>query len=151
MLFLSFAFCSVLAHSPADAEEPVQTTKTVETTEPDLPVDESIKVSITPLQVSSLVDRMMEPVTIKVRCPEAARAQLFFVAVDAPYGGKVIDKPRLIGSDLKPEDGLTVRWSDKLTAQYIKVYAVVRKKGASSDVRSKTIDLAVGGARLDRP
>jgi hypothetical protein len=115
---------------PAPAPQP---------TELDLPVDESIKVTVEPVQVSNLVDRVMETATVSVKCPTALSAQVFVVPVDAPYGGRALEKPRLIGSDNKPADGL-------------KVFAVVRKSAApNTPVRSRTVDFAMGGARYDAP
>jgi hypothetical protein len=114
----------------------------------ELPVDESIKISVDPVEISNVVDRVMGPAVVTVKCPQATDVRLFLVPVNAPYGGRTLDKPRLIGSDSKPSDGLTVRWNSKESHQYVKLFAVVHKKNAPQvEVRSRTVDFAVGGSR----
>jgi hypothetical protein len=117
-------------------------------TELDLPEDASIKIRVHPLMPSNLVDRVGEPATVTVECPGAVSAEIYIVPVDAPYGGHALDRPRLIGKDVKPGDGLTVHWSDQEPDQYIKLFAVVRKRSLPDRrVRSHPLDLAMYGAR----
>jgi hypothetical protein len=128
-----------------------QGTTAKQPTELDLPVDDSIKVSISPVQVSHVVDHVVEPCIITVRCPEALSAQVFMVPVDAPYGGRGTDKPHLIGTDNNPKNnGFKVRWASKETSRYVKIFAVVRKRSAPlQEVRSLTVDIGIAGSRFD--
>jgi hypothetical protein len=117
-------------------------------TELDLPEDSTIKIRVFPLMPSNLVDRVGEPATVTVDCPGALSAEVFIVPVDAPYGGHALDRPRLIGKDIRPHDGLTVAWSEQEPDQYVKLFAVVRKRSQPDHrLRSHTIDLAMYGSR----
>jgi hypothetical protein len=131
------------ATSASEPEKPA-----AKPTELDLPEDTSIKIRLHPLMPSNLVDRVGEPVTINVECPGALSAEIYLVPVDAPYGGHALDRPRLIGKDEKPADGLMVHWSDQEPDQYVKLFAVVRKRVMPERrVRSHPLDLAMYGTR----
>lgn len=117
-----------------------------------LPVDDSVKVTVEPLFVSNLVDRVLEPSTVTVCCPEALSVQLFIMPVDSPYGGVALRRPKLIASDNRPSDKYTLRWTGKEQTAYVKLFAVVRKQRTPyTFVRSRTIDLALGGMRYTPP
>jgi len=131
------------AQAPAQAAEP---------TELDLPVDQTIKIKVAPVQISSVVDHVNEPSTVTVSSAGLLNAQLFLVPVDSPYGGHALGKPRLIGTDNRAGDQLTVRWTSKEPVRYVKLFAVVHKKDApGTAVRSRTIDIGIGPARLSAP
>jgi hypothetical protein len=117
-------------------------------TELDLPVDEKIKVKVEPFVPGSVVDRLVEPSTVTVECPGAQEVDLYVVPVDAPYGGKAVDRPRRIGRDDKPANGLKVDWATKEYHPYVKVFVVVRKKGFGMR-RSRTLDFGMSGARFE--
>ena len=117
-------------------------------TELDLLQDPTVKVEVEPVVASSVVDRVIEPGTVIVRCPDALTAEVFLVPVDAPYGGKPLDIPRSIGKGTKTANVFKIRWTSKEPDQYVKLFAVVRRKSSPERrVRSHTIDLAIGGSR----
>ena len=117
-----------------------------------IPVDDSIKLTIDPVQVSSVVDRVNEPCTVTIKSPGLLNAQLYLIGTDAPYGGLLIGDPRLIGEDNHAGDKLSVRWSSKETNQYVKLFAIVHKKNAPDKaVRSRTLDVGIGPARFKLP
>lgn len=113
-----------------------------------IPEDDSVKIKIDPVLVGNLVDRVIEPATITVIAPGALSAEVYLLPVDAPYGGKPTGKARLIGKDLTPANGFTVRWSQAEPDQYVKIFAVVHKKDAAGPVRSHTLDIGLSGRRL---
>ncbi len=118
-------------------------------TELDFTVDEKIKVKVEPFVSGSLVDRIVEPTTVSVVYPGAAEIDLFVVAVDSPYGGKALEKPRLIGKDAKPGDGFKIQWNNKEPDPYVKIFAVVKKKSGDKRFRSRTLDFGMAGARFE--
>jgi hypothetical protein len=120
-------------------------------TELDLPVDEKVHVHVEPYVAGSVVDRVSEPAAVTVTISEpTSMVEVFVVPVDSPYGGKALDKPRLIGKDDKPADGFKVMWTGKEKAPYVKVFAVVMKRaGVQRRWRSHTLDFGMGGMRLD--
>lgn len=121
-------------------------------TELDLRVDERVHVHVEPYVPGPVVDRITEPAAVTVEVPDCTRVEVFVVPVDAPYGGKAIDKPRMIGKDDKPADGFKVMWSGKEKTPYVKVFAVITKRnGVQRRFRSHTLDFGMGGARLDAP
>jgi hypothetical protein len=123
-----------------------------EPTELDLPVDQTIKIKVDPVQISNVVDRVNEPSTVTVSSAGMLNAQLFLVPVDSPYGGRSLGKPRLIGTVNRAGDQLAIRWTSKEPTPYVKLFAVVHKKDApGTSVRSRTIDLGIGPARLSQP
>jgi hypothetical protein len=119
-------------------------------TELDLPVDDRVKVRVEPYVAGSVVDRISEPAAVTVQIPDCLKVEVFVVAVDAPYGGKAIEKPRLIGKDDKPADGFKVMWTGKEKTPYVKVFAVITKRaGVQRLFRSHTLDFGMAGTRLD--
>src|SRR5689334_10768049 len=67
----------------APAPDSAEGVKRLESTELDLPEDDSIKLKVEPLIVGSVVDRVAEPSTIAVECPGALTAEVYIVPVDA--------------------------------------------------------------------
>lgn len=135
-------------HQP-EAADSESATVPMPPTELDFPLDEKIKVKVEPFIPGSLVDRIVEPTTVQVECLGAAEINLFVVAVDSPYGGKALEKPRLIGKDAKPSDGFKIHWNNKEPDPYVKIFAVVRKKNGPKRFRSHTLDFAMAGARFE--
>ena len=114
-----------------------------------IPEDKSVKLSIEPLLVGNLIDRVMEPATITVHAPGALRVEVYLLPVDSPYGGKPTGKARLIGQDLTPANGFKIKWAKPTSDPYVKIFAVVHKKSApESTIRSHTIDVGLGGQLL---
>jgi hypothetical protein len=121
-------------------------------TELDLPIDESIKMKVEPFVSSPVVDRLIEPTTIVVGSPNTSEVEIFVVPVDAPYGGKALEKPHSVGKDDRPADGFRLIWTSKESAPYVKVFAVVtHKTGIQRRYRSHTMDFGMGGSRLETP
>jgi hypothetical protein len=119
-------------------------------TELDLPIDESIKMKVQPFISGPVVDRLIEPTTIIVGSPNTSDVEIFVVPVDAPYGGKALEKPRSVGRDEKPADGFKIIWATKESAPYVKVFAVVTHKvGIQRRYRSHTMDFGMGGNRFE--
>jgi len=119
-------------------------------TELDYPIEEKIKMKVDPVMPGSLVDRITQPTVVIVESPGASAAEIFVVPVDAPYGGKAIDKPHSIGKDMRPSDGLKVMWTGKERFPYVKIFAVIdRPSGNPRRVRSHTMDFGMAGARLE--
>lgn len=131
------------AGGPAEAVE-------MPPTELDLPVDESIKVKVDPIVSGPVVERVVSPTAVMVGTKNTTEVEVFVVPVDAPYGGRALEKPHSVGKDDRAVDGFKVMWTQKETAPYVKVFAVVtRKTGFPHHVRSRTFDFGMGGTRLD--
>jgi hypothetical protein len=114
----------------------------------DLQMDDAVKLRVEPVQVSNLVDRLLEPSTITVKCREALSVQIFVMPVDAPYGGVPLGRPKLVASDNHPGSAYAFRWDSKEPNPYIKIFAVVRRqRDPYAFVRSRALDFAVGGMR----
>lgn len=122
-------------------------------TELDYPTDEKIKVKVDPVVSNAVVDRITEPSTITVLCTgPVEEVELFVVPVDAPYGGKATDKPRAVGKDDKASDGFKITWTGKEHDPYVKLFAVVKKRGGGrARFRSRTLDFGMGGNRYEQP
>ena len=131
-------------------ENPSPKPKAPKPTELDLLQDPTVKVELDPVVASSLVDRVVEATTVTVHCPDAMTAEVFIVPVDAPYGGKPLDIPRSVGKGVRSANLFKVQWASKEPDQYVKLFAVVRRKSSPERrVRSHTIDLAIGGTRFE--
>lgn len=121
-------------------------------TELDLPVDEGIKVKVDPVVSGPVVERVVSLTSVVIATKNATEVEVFVVPVDAPYGGKALEKPHSVGKDDKPADGFKVMWTQKESAPYVKVFAVVtRRTGFPHQVRSRTFDFGMGGTRLETP
>lgn len=153
-LFIIALMCAPIAWAEqsatsTDDQSGEQVEPANEPTELDLPQDAAIKIKVSPIIPSNVVDRVCEPASIIVDCPGALSAEVFLVPVDSPYGGRALQPPRSLGKDSKPADGMVIPWSEKVSDQYVKLFAVVRKRAQPDKrVRSHTIDIAVSGARL---
>jgi hypothetical protein len=124
-------------------------TEKAKPSELDLPEDLSIKIKVDPVIPGNVVDRIGEPAKVTVECPGIVSAEVFVVGVDSPYGGRALERPRLLGRDSSSSDGFTVQWNDAEVDQYVKIFAVVtRKTQPEKRMRSHTIDLAMHGARF---
>lgn len=156
MLFFAYAAISAASAqteppaAPTSHEPTKSSNETLSSTELDYPIDEKVKVKVEPCIANAVVDRLSEPSTITVVAPGASEVELFVIPVDAPYGGKAIDKPHVIGKDDKPSDGFRIHWTAKESEPYIKLFAVVRRKGSERKLRSRTYDFAMSGSRLDK-
>lgn len=120
-------------------------------TELDLSVDDRIKVKVEPFVVGSLVDRIVEPSVIVIDSPGAAEVEVFVVPVDAPYGGKAIEKPHSVGKDERSADGFKINWVAKEHDPYVKLFVVAKRKNSQHRVRSHTLDFGMSGARFEAP
>lgn len=117
-------------------------------TELDYPIDDRIKVKVEPFVPGTVVDRLLEPSLVTIVNASGSEVELFVVPVDAPYGGKALDRPHSIGKDEKPADGWKLHWNGKEHQPYIKLFAVVHRRNGGH-ARSRTYDFGVAGTRYE--
>lgn len=113
-----------------------------------LDLDESIKLKVEPVVRGTVVDRVIENSTIYVRAPLGSlRVEVYIEPVDAPFCGKSLGEPRLIGKSSDVRRNFPVSWQKPEAHRYVKVFAIAFKPGGLSG-RSRSISLAMGGSRL---
>jgi hypothetical protein len=111
-------------------------------------LDESIKVQVDPVQHGAVVDRIFESATIYVVAPGRVRVEVFLEPVDSPYCGKSLAEPRLLGCSSDQRRNFPVIWSNLEAHHYVKIYARAYKPGVAAFGRSRSVDLAIVGQRL---
>lgn len=115
--------------------------------QPYLDLDETIKVRVEPIVRSAVVDRVVEPTTIYVKAPGSTKVEVYLEPVDAPFCGKSVGQPRLIGKSIDGRRGFPVNWGAVEKHKYVKLYALVYKSDGQK--RSRSIDLCMGGLRFE--
>lgn len=147
-------YCQEAEETPSESATPAEnkpssenkTDDTTQESEPQLEVDDRIKVKISPLVIGPVIDRVTESAIVTVHAPGASRVEVYVEPVDAPYGGRKIGEPRLLGrsADLR---GFTVTWSKPESDRYVRLYAIAYRL-QSQPTRSRGTDLGIGGRRL---
>lgn len=110
-------------------------------------LDERIKVRVEPVVRSTVVDRVIEPARISVKAPGFSRVEFFLEPVDAPFGGKSLGEPKLIGQSNNYRE-FTYLWSSPVPHEYVKIFVLAYKNDGTSMGRSRAIDLGIGGNKL---
>lgn len=113
-----------------------------------LELDETIKVRVEPVMRSAVVDRVVENSTIYVKAPGSVRVEIYLEPVDAPFCGKPIAEARMIGQSKDIRRNFPVNWNAVESHRYVKLYALAYKRDGVSYGRSRSIDLSMGGLRL---
>ncbi|MBY0551884.1 MAG: hypothetical protein K2W95_31660 [Candidatus Obscuribacterales bacterium] len=133
-----------------NATEPEVANAEEEDAGPQLEVDDRIKIKVTPVVIGPVIDRVTETATVTVRAPGASKVEVYVEPVDAPYGGRTIGEPRLLGrsSDIRC---FTVNWAAPEPDKYVRVYAIAYRSPAQPPTRSRGTDLGMGGRRLVIP
>ena len=116
-----------------------------------LELDETIKLRIEPLLRSAVVDRVVEGTTIYVKAPGSVRVEVYVEPVDSPYCGKSVGEARLIGQSSDARRNFPVNWGAVENHRYVKIYALAYKRDGVSHGRSRSVDLSMGGSRLQMP
>lgn len=116
-----------------------------------LALDERIAVKVEPIVRNAVVDRVIEPARIKVKAPPGFfKVEIYLEPVDAPFGGKSLGEPKLLGH-AKGSGNFTFFWNGPESHEYVKLFVLAYKPGSthfSTAGRSHAIDLAIGGTRL---
>lgn len=112
-------------------------------------LDENIKLRVEPVVRSAVVDRVLEPSTIYVKAPGSSRIEIYLEPVDAPFCGKSVGQARLIGQSKDSRRNFPVNWQAVEKHRYVKLYALAYR--ADGQKRSRSIDLCMGGLRLQTP
>lgn len=112
-----------------------------------LVLDERILIKVEPVVRSPVVDRVVEPAKIMARAPGFSRVEFFIEPVDAPFGGKSLGEPKLLGQSKNPGN-FALRWNAPESHEYVKIFVLAYRTDGSSMGRSRAIDLGIGGNRL---
>ena len=119
----------------------------------ELSVDERILVKVEPIVRNAVVERIVESARIKVKTPPGfLRVDIYIEPVDAPFGGKSLAVPKMLGQAFG-NGNFTLRWSSPERFEYFKIFALAHKNPSASVFsvsagRSRAIDVAIGGNRL---
>ena len=161
LLFSAFVLCSQAAQSigepsqtaPAESPkaDPFDFGGAASKTEPQpyVETDEKIKLRVEPIIRSAVVDRVVErSTTIYVNAPGSVRVEVYLEPVDSPYCGKSLAEPKLIGQSRDGMHGFPVAWNNPEPYKYVKIYAMAFKRDGQTSSRSRSVDLSLGGARL---
>lgn len=122
-------------------------------TESELVLDERIRVKVEPVVRNAVVERVVEAARIRVKTPPGFfRVDIYIEPVDAPFGGKSLAEPKMLGQAFG-NGNFSLRWSSPEHYEYLKIFALAHKNPAASinsiaGGRSRAIDVAVGGNRL---
>ncbi|MBY0359616.1 MAG: hypothetical protein K2W82_16545 [Candidatus Obscuribacterales bacterium] len=112
-----------------------------------LQIDPAIKLTIKPSTAGLIVDRITEATTVFVSGKKIKTAYIYAEPVDAPYGGKSLAEPKLIGKSSDARHNFPVRWNTVENYPYFKIFALCQKDGNELS-RSHAMDIGIGGKRL---
>lgn len=112
-------------------------------------LDESIKIIVEPVVRGLVVDRVTESATVFVKSPGIKTVFVYLEPVDAPYGGKSLAEPKLIGKSTDKKHDFPIVWSSSEPYSYVKIFALcVRDDNTETFFRSRALDLGLAGQRL---
>lgn len=112
-------------------------------------IDENIRVRVEPVVIGQLIDRVTEPATIFVDCTNIKTASVYMEPVDAPYGGKALAEPKLIGTSTDAKHGFPIAWKSVEPYPYVKLFAICAQNNKDGGTRrSHAIDIGLAGQRL---
>lgn len=121
--------------------------------EDDLALDDRIRVKVEPVVRNPVIERVVESARIKVRTPPGFfRVDIFIEPVDAPFGGKSLAHPKMLGQAFG-NGNFTLKWASPERYEYVKIFALAYKNPAAAIFsaahgRSRAVDVALGGNRL---
>lgn len=119
----------------------------------ELVLDERIRVKVEPVVRNAVVERVVESARIKVKTPPGFfRVDIFVEPVDAPFGGKSLGVPKMLGQAFG-NGSFSYRWVSPEHYEYVKIFALAYKNPSAAVFsvpggRSRAIDVAIGGNRL---
>jgi hypothetical protein len=121
--------------------------------EDDLALDDRIRVKVEPVVRNPVVERVVESARIKVKTPPGFfRVDIFIEPVDAPFGGKSLAHPKMLGQAFG-NGNFSLKWASPERYEYVKIFALAYKNPAATIFstahgRSRAVDVALGGNRL---
>lgn len=126
---------------------------TEQTNEDELALDDRIRVKVEPVVRNPVIERVVESARIKVKTPPGFfRVDIFIEPVDAPFGGKSLAHPKMLGQAFG-NGNFSLKWASPERYEYVKIFALAyRNPGAAifstAHGRSRAVDVALGGNRL---